>query len=166
VLWEGKFYEDEWDRRLDELMREWQVLACVIDADPQINEARRFARRFPGYVWLCRYRRGQQAKEISIVSDDDGAPMAHVDRTNWLSASLGRFRNPRSIELPIDVSYEYREHLKSPVRTYEQDDEGQVYAVFQNTGPDHFAHAQNYAEIALTLVAARETNRDIKSFNS
>jgi hypothetical protein len=166
VLWEGKFYEDEWDRRLDELMREWQVLACVIDADPQINEARRFARRFPGYVWLCRYRRGQQAKEISIVSDDDGAPMAHVDRTNWLSASLGRFRNPRTIELPLDVSYEYREHLKSPVRTYEQDDEGQVYAVFQNTGPDHFAHAQNYAEIALPLVAARETNRDIKSFNS
>lgn len=165
VLWEGKFYEDEWDRRLDELMREWQVLACVIDADPQINEARRFARRFPGYVWLCRYRRGQQAKEISIVADDDGAPMAHVDRTNWLSASLGRFRNPRTIELPIDISYEYREHIKSPVRKYEQDDDGQVFATFTNTGPDHFAHAQNYAEIALPFVAARETNRDIKSFN-
>ena len=33
-------------------MREWQVLACVIDADPNINDARRFARKFHGYVWL------------------------------------------------------------------------------------------------------------------
>jgi hypothetical protein len=165
VLWEGKFYEDEWDTRLNELMREWQVLACVIDADPQINEARRFARRFPGYVWLCRYRAGQSAKEISLTNEDDGAPMATVDRTNWLSASLGRFRQPRRIELPKDVSHEYREHIKSPVRTYKKDDEGNVYATFESVGADHFAHAQNYAEIALPLVAARETHRDIKSFN-
>jgi len=97
LLWEGKFFEDEWDTRLDELMREWQVLACVIDADPWPMEARRFARRFPGYVWLCRYRKGVTAKEISVSDDEGGAPMATVDRTSWLSASLGRFRNPRLI---------------------------------------------------------------------
>ena len=68
---------------------------------------RRFAKRFPGYVWLCRYRRGVTAKEISITDDDDGAPLATVDRTNWLSASLGRFRQPRRIILPRDVSHEY-----------------------------------------------------------
>jgi len=175
VLWEGKFYEDEWDQRLDELMREWQVLACVIDADPWPMEARRFAKRFPGYVWLCRYRRGVTAKEISITDDDDGAPLATVDRTNWLSASLGRFRQPRRIILPRDVSHEYLEHLKAPVRTYEREKKdakkdqqaksgGNVVATFVSTGPDHFAHARTYAEIALPLVAARETNQDIKSF--
>ena len=175
VLWEGKFYEDEWDQRLDELMREWQVLACVIDADPWPMEARRFAKRFPGYVWLCRYRRGVTAKEISITDDDDGAPLATVDRTNWLSASLGRFRQPRRIVLPRDVSREYLEHLKAPVRTYEREKRdtkkdqqaksgGNVVATFVSTGPDHFAHARTYAEIALPLVAARETNQDIKSF--
>jgi len=175
VLWEGKFYEDEWDQRLDELMREWQVLACVIDADPWPMEARRFAKRFPGYVWLCRYRRGVTAKEISITDDEDGAPLATVDRTNWLSASLGRFRQPRRIILPRDVSHEYQEHLKAPVRTYEREKKdtkkdqqaksgGNVVATFVSTGPDHFAHARTYAEIALPLVAARETNQDIKSF--
>lgn len=163
LLYETKFFEDEWDHRLDTLMREWQVLACVIDADPWPMEARRFARRFPGYVWLCRYRKGVTAKEISIA-DDNGAPMATVDRTSWLSASLGRFRNPHRIDLPIDVSLEYREHLKSPVRTYEKDDDGNSRAVYVSTGPDHFAHAQNYAEIALPLVAAREMNQDIKAF--
>ena len=175
VLWEGKFYENEWDQRLDELMREWQVLACVIDADPWPMEARRFAKRFPGYVWLCRYRRGVTAKEISIADDGDGAPLATVDRTNWLSASLGRLRQPRRIVLPRDVSREYQEHLKAPVRTYEREKKdstkdkqaksgGNVVATFVSTGPDHFAHARTYAEIALPLVAARETNQDIKSF--
>ena len=175
VLWEGKFYENEWDQRLDELMREWQVLACVIDADPWPMEARRFAKRFPGYVWLCRYRRGVTAKEISITDDGDGAPLATVDRTNWLSASLGRLRQPRRIVLPRDVSREYQEHLKAPVRTYEREKKdstkdkqaksgGNVVATFVSTGPDHFAHARTYAEIALPLVAARETNQDIKSF--
>jgi len=62
------------------------------------------------------------------------------------------------------VSHEYREHIKAPVRTYEKDPEGNAKATFVTTGPDHFAHAQNYAEIALPLVAAREMNQDIKAF--
>jgi len=34
LLWFGKFAEDDWGY-LGELMREWQVLACVVDADPE-----------------------------------------------------------------------------------------------------------------------------------
>jgi len=52
-------------------MRDWQVLACVVDADPNINDARRFARKFRGYVWLTRYRRGQTAKEIAIQEEEE-----------------------------------------------------------------------------------------------
>jgi len=32
LLWFGKFSGEEWGY-LDELMREWQVLACVVDAE-------------------------------------------------------------------------------------------------------------------------------------
>ena len=46
LLWFGKFSGEEWGY-LDELMREWQVLACVVDADPFTNDARRFAKKFP-----------------------------------------------------------------------------------------------------------------------
>lgn len=162
VLAFGKFLEDDW-RKLDELMREWQVLACVIDADPQINEARRFAKKFAGYVWLCRYRRGKVAKEIAIGDEGDGAPLATVDRTNWLTASLGRFRTAR-IELPADVSMEFREHMKALVRTYVRDEDNNPVATFVETAPDHYAHALNYAEIGLPLAAAITTGEDVKKF--
>ena len=162
VLWTGKILEDEF-HRLDELMREWQVMHCVIDPDPQINDARRFARRFPGYVTLCRYRRGQAGKEISIQEDELGTPMATVDRTNWLDAALGRFRSKR-ILLPRDISREYREQLKCPIRTYERDEIGNPIAKYVETGPDHFAQARCYSEIALPLAASYVTNKDIQAF--
>jgi hypothetical protein len=163
VLWEGKFFENDWGR-LDELMREWQVQGCVIDADPEINEARRFAKRFPGFVWLCRYRRGVSARQIQITDDEDGAPLATVDRSNWLSASLGRFKcTPPRIVLPRDVSHEYREHMKALVQTYVRDSQyGNPVCTYVETGPDHFAHARTYNEIALPLVVARSTNQDIR----
>ena len=137
---------------LDELMREWQVLACVVDADPYINDARRFAKRFRGYVWLTQYRRGKTAREIAISEEDTGAPMARVDRTNWLGCTMGRFKvNPPRILLPRDISFQYREHIKNLVRTYKKDETGNMAAEYVNTGADHFAHSLCYAEIGLAL---------------
>jgi len=159
VLWEGKIPGDRFED-LDLMMREWQVMACVIDADPQINDARRFARRFPGYVYLCRYRRGVTGKELQISEAEDGAPIVTVDRTNWLDASLGRFHTSR-LELPADLSLEFRDHIKAMIRTYEKDDVGNPKAVYLNTGPDHFAHALNYAEIALKLASGIVAGEDV-----
>lgn len=159
VLWAGKFLEEEW-HYLDQLMAEWQVMYCVVDADPQINEARRFARRFPGYVGLTRYRKGQAAKEVSVTEEDTGAPMLTVDRTNWLTASLGRFKfNPPRIQLPRDIPMDFREHCKNLVRTYERDEHGNPMAVFVETGADHFAHALTYAEIKHVMVRAQAAAR-------
>jgi hypothetical protein len=162
LLWEGKLPGDNFEE-LDRLMREWQVLGCVIDADPQINDARRFARRFPGYVFLCRYRRGVTGKEIQLAEEEGGAPIATVDRTNWLDAALGRFHTGR-IQLPADVSMEFRDHMKNVVRTYERDDLNNPRAVYISTGADHFVHALTYAEIALPLAAGIVTGQDLGTF--
>lgn len=159
LLWEGKRDASDF-ALLDQLMREWQVLACVIDADPQINDARRYARRFPGYVWLCRYRRGVTGKELQESEVDTGSPMLTVDRTNWLDASMGRFHSNRII-LPTDISLEFRENVKNLVRTYEKDELGNPRATYINTGPDHFGHALNYAEMALPLAAGVAITADI-----
>lgn len=159
ILWEGKLPGDRFED-LDLMMREWQILACVIDADPQINDARRFARRFPGYVYLCRYRRGVTGKEVQITEEDGSAPIITVDRTNWLDATMGRFHSNR-IELPADLSLEYRDHIKALVRTYEKDEVGNPKAVYLSTGPDHFAHATNYAEMALPLAAGVVSGGDV-----
>lgn len=152
VLAAGKFFEEDWSI-LHELMEQWQVRACVIDADPQINEARRFARMHPGWVWLCRYRRGKVGKEISIQDDGDYAPIITVDRTNWLSATLGRYRR-KKILLPRDIPNEYKLHQQSLVRTYVKDEDNNPVATFVDTGPDHYAHAANYAEIGLVFAAS------------
>jgi len=160
LLWFGKFGEEDWGL-LDELMREWQVLAAVVDADPNINEARRFARRFWGYVWLTRYRKGLTAREMSI-NEEDNAPIAQVDRSNWLSCALGRFKvQPPRIMLPRDISLEYRDHLKNVVRTYEKDEFGNPKLTYVSTGPDHYTHSFTYAEIGLPLAAAITENQDI-----
>jgi hypothetical protein len=113
-------------------------------------------------VWLTRYRRGQTAKEIAISEEETGAPFATVDRTNWLSCTLGRFKaNPPRIQLPRDISMEYREHLKNLVRTYKKDDTGNMAAEYVNTGADHFAHSLCYADIGLSLAASITTGQDI-----
>jgi len=172
VLYETKFHEEDWNI-LDEMMREWQIQACVVDADPQVMEARRFARRFPGYVWLCRFRRGVTAKEISVSDDDNFSPIATVDRSNWFSAALGRFRQPRRIMLPRDVSMEYRQHIQAPIRTYVR--EGSVeekqkrqtdnlVSRYISTGEDHFALARVYSEIALPFAASLTSGEDVKRF--
>ncbi len=48
------YSDDPWER-CDELMRQYDVSVCVADALPNINEARRFAQRWPGRVWLADY---------------------------------------------------------------------------------------------------------------
>lgn len=172
VLFQVKFSEEDWNF-LDQLMVEWQIQAAVVDADPQVMEARRFARRFPSFVWLCRFRRGVTAKEISVADDGDFAPIATVDRSSWFSAALGRFREPRRILLPRDVSREYLDHIQAPVRTYvkagsvdEQKKSQSIDLVckYISTGPDHYALARVYSEIALPFAAGITTGEDIDKF--
>lgn len=136
--------------QLDELMVEWQVLAAVIDADPEITLARDFCRRFRKYAWTCRYRAGVTGGEMKVTDEEDGAPMATVDRTHWLGVALGRFKTNR-IQLPVEVTNEFKAHVKAPVATWERDEFGNPKQIYISTGADHFAHALVYAEIALPL---------------
>lgn len=162
VLAFGKFGGENWEIA-DELMKEWQVLACVVDAQPEVNEARRFARRFPGFVWLCRYPVGKKPKEIAIQDDDSGAPEANVDRSHWMTASLGRFKKKR-IAIPRDVTTDFREQIKSPVRSWERDEYNNPVMIYEDTGPDHYAHALTYSEIALPMAASISTGQPVERF--
>jgi phage terminase large subunit GpA-like protein len=168
VLWQGKYNvaaENGWNR-LDDLMREWLIYHCVVDADPNTNDARQFARRFPGYVTLCRYRRGVPQREMAITeSDEFRTQIVTVDRTSWLDIALGRYKTatPR-IALPRDVNLEYRDNMKNLVRQYTKDENNNPRAEYVNNGSDHYGHARCYSEIALPFAASYITNQDIKRF--
>ena len=167
VIWQGKFNinaDNGWGQ-LSQLMKEWQVLNCVVDAYPNTHDARQFARRVPGYVTLCRYRKGISMREMQESECDNyGTKLITVDRTSWLDLSLGRFKTNR-IHLPCDVTLEYQNHITALIRTYVKDkDTGNQVATYVKNRPDHFAHARNYSEIALPLAASYVKGVDIQRF--
>jgi hypothetical protein len=75
-----------------------------------------------------------------------------VHRTSWLYQTLGRYHNGTSL-IPADFPTDFKIHIKNLVRSYKLDNEkSREKAEYKKVGPDHFAHADNYAEIALNLV--------------
>jgi hypothetical protein len=148
---------------LDALMHEYNVLGAVVDAHPEKREALRFATRHFGRVKLCFYGRGLSGKSIN-VSTDPMEPTITVDRTAWLDISLGRYRNKR-ILLPFDIDLEYRSHIKALTRIYEKDSEGNPVGRYIKPDhiEDHYAHANNYDELALQFVVSQLASQDMRS---
>jgi hypothetical protein len=141
-------------------MHRFRVASCVVDANPERRKALEFANRFYGLVKLCYYGKGVNGKIIN-ESKDQTEPSITVDRTTWLDLSLSRFRKGR-IEVPVDLSYEYKQHIKAPVRVYSKDKDGNPVGRYESgTKEDHHAHSRNYAEIALPLAALRGVNRNM-----
>lgn len=136
---------------LDELMRKFHVNYCVIDANPERRKAYEFSMRFYGRVKLCFYSKGQSGRTISASKEVDQAVL--VDRTSWLDLALGRFKKGKAgILLPVDIDLEYKDHMQALVRIYEKDADGNPIGKYVNgSSADHYAHARNYAEIALPL---------------
>jgi hypothetical protein len=156
LLYEGTCIDFE---SLDTFMRQYGVLGCVVDRHPETRAAYQFATRFWNSVLLCMYGRGLYGKQVQMGSNEEHT--ITVDRTSWLDLSLGRFRN-HTISLPLDLSVDYREHIKEPIRVYGRDADGNPTGKYVSAGPDHFAHARNYAEIALILALSLGTNQNIQ----
>jgi Phage terminase large subunit (GpA) len=147
--------------QLDLLMYQYNVMAGIIDANPERRKAYEFASRFYGKIKMCFYGQGIQGKQIHVGVDEE--PTITVDRTSWLDLSLGRFRGTGMITIPLDVNEEYKQHIKALVRRYEKDKFGNPVGryVKADNDEDHYAHARNYAEIALPFAASLSNARDI-----
>lgn len=146
---------------LDALMKEYRVMSCVIDAHPDRRAAFMFSQRFMGYVRMCVYIVGLSGKQIQ-VDEKSNEPIIKVDRTSWLDQSLGRYRHGQ-ITLPINIGFEYFEHLKNIVRVPAKDAQGNPinHYVTAPNKQDHHAHARNYNEIALSFAANFQENIDV-----
>jgi uncharacterized C2H2 Zn-finger protein len=86
------YADDPWER-CDELMTQYDVSICVADALPNINEARRFAKRHPGRVWLAYY---------SYESKGDGDICEWGDRpkqTNSEKKSSDEIKNKYTVRI-------------------------------------------------------------------
>ncbi|MBN1837903.1 MAG: phage terminase large subunit family protein [Spirochaetales bacterium] len=134
---------------LDHMMDDFDVRACVIDALPNTHAARAFARRFRGRVWLSYYT--NQKGKVAWGFDAENTPIVNVNRTEALDAwrdlhKQAKRRIPR-IEGQVTA---YVKQMTNILRSIEEDPvTGAKRATWIKRGPDHFAHADSYAELAL-----------------
>ena len=133
---------------LDELpliIRKLDVKKFVIDAQPDLEHARKLCQKFPGKGFMCYYNRHQKD---SYAWDDDNHKVS-VNRTESLDASQ-RLLREGLIELPLrnSVVDDFAEHCGNIAkRTTFDETTGEPSVEYVQLGvnkPDHFRHAFNY----------------------
>ena len=131
---------------LDELMKRFNVMLCVIDALPEIHHTREFASRHPGQVFLNYFVESQRGSYNWNYKDH----IVQENRTEALDASRQAIREKKVI-LPRggEVVREFAEHMASDVKQLvEDEDTGAKSFRYVKTGTDHYSLAFTYECIA------------------
>ena len=159
VLDEGKVpdYKD-----LQVIMQTFRPQMTVVDSEPESRLSYEFATQYWGHVKVAKFTKGNTERLINVNRDQNNHYIT-LDRTSWLDCTLGRFRSQR-ITLPVDVSEDFKEHVKALVKRYETDSNGNPKAIYLSRGADHSAFALLYAEVALPLAASLVQNQDVARF--
>jgi hypothetical protein len=137
-------YKD-WEE-LDHLMKNFNVVRCVVDALPEQRNARGFAQRFPGKIFLNFYREHQRGQ---YRWDERNLTVA-CNRTEALDASHNEIMNGQII-LPreSDIVREFARHCHATAKKLETDEESGISKyLYVRLGDDHFRHAYNYEAMA------------------
>ena len=133
-------YKD-WEE-LDPLMKKFNVSRCVVDALPETRNARAFAERHKGRVFLNYYNEHQKGS----YAWNEKELIVSCNRTESLDASHNEVMNSQII-LPkeCEIVKVFAQHLHNTAKKLEEDEEtGSKRYVYVKLGPDHFRHAFNY----------------------
>lgn len=131
---------------LDRLMKAFKVARCVVDAMPEIRNARAFAERFPGRVFLNYY----QEKRKGAYSWNEEEKLVACNRTESLDSSHNELLK-KLVLLPKKsaIVEEFAKHMANVAKKLEtNDDTGSKRYVYVKLGVDHFRHAFNYEVMA------------------
>lgn len=131
----------DWEE-LDGLMRRFAVQSCVVDALPETRNARAFAERHKGKVFLNYYNEFQKGS----YAWNEKEYIVQCNRTESLDASHKQIMD-KEIVLPkrCAATETFASHLHSVAKKLEEDDQsGSKRYVYIKLGEDHFRHAFNY----------------------
>ena len=131
---------------LDRLMDNFNVSRCVTDALPETRNARAFAERFRGKIFLNYYNQHQKGS----YAWNEKELVVQCNRTESLDASHREIMD-RALILPkeCEVTKSFAKHLRNVAKKLEEDEEtGSKRYVYVKLGPDHFRHAFNYETMA------------------
>jgi hypothetical protein len=135
---------------LPNLMDDYGVTFCLIDALPNKHSARKFALMYPAKVWLVYYNENQkefikwyketEKKEYRVVV----AKMESIDRM------ADKFKN-HQVVLPrlsqqVDL---FIRHMCNWAKDKEEKTDGRVVWTYKKLGADHLTMASNYAMLGL-----------------
>lgn len=154
-------------RSFSEMREVALALRCekgVMDALPEAHAAIAFSQApgLRGKWWLCHYDTGKHPAPAKWVEDEERRYLkvtAHRNAT--LDRVLASYREGL-VELPRrdPIVEEFAKHVAALVRNEQTDDEtGEVTTKYIQTGPDHWGHADGYANLA-----AGEWRGPMKSF--
>jgi hypothetical protein len=127
---------------LDGLMKNFNITRAVVDAQPEMRNARSFAEKFKGRVFLNFYSESQRG----AYKWDEADLKVNCNRTESLDASHNEIKFAQVI-LPCesDMVEEFAKHLHNVGKKLEEDEEtGSKRYVYVKLGVDHFRHAYNY----------------------
>ncbi len=147
---------------LGALMYEYQVNMAVLDSQPEYQKTLEFCFKYSPNAKMCTYNTNR-ASNVLLKIPDPYIPNITVNRTLWIETALSRIIN-NTISLPRDTPDEFETQLQNIFKRYGEDQHGNEISWYENTDPDHYAHALAYAEIALPLMAAHKTNKSIEVF--
>jgi len=144
-------YKD-WEE-LDRLMINFHILRCVVDALPETRNARAFAERHKGKVYLNYYNEHQKGS----YAWNEKELIVQCNRTESLDASHREIME-EAIILPkeCEITQEFAKHLHNVAKKLEEDEEtGSKRYIYVKLGPDHWRHALNYE------VMCRQTMKEL-----
>jgi hypothetical protein len=127
-------------------MKNFNVTRAVVDALPETRNARAFAERHKGRVFLNFYQEHQKGRYAWNEKD----LTVSCNRTESLDSSHNEILTGR-IVLPkeCEVVLEFAQHLHNVAKRLDEDEEtGSKRYVYVRLGPDHFRHALNYEAMA------------------
>ena len=143
-------YKD-WEE-LDRLMKNFRVTRCVVDALPETRNARAFAEKHKGKVFLNYYNEHQKGRYKWNEQD----LTVQCNRTESLDASHNEIMNGQII-LPkeCEIVKVFAQHLHNVAKKLEEDEEsGSKRYAYVKLGPDHFRHGYTYEAMARQFGAA------------
>lgn len=135
----------DWEE-LDRLMNNFAIIRCVVDALPETRNARAFAVRYKGKVFLNYYSEHQKGH----YSWNEKDLIVSCNRTESLDASHREILD-RKISLPKEsgIVREFARHMHNIAKKLVEDETtGSKRYVYVKLGPDHFRHAFNFEAMA------------------
>jgi hypothetical protein len=131
---------------LDHLMKSFNVIRCVVDGQPEQRNARAFAERHRGRIFLSFYQEHQKGNYLW----DEKNLTVSANRTEALDASHHEISSGNII-IPHNqkIVGEFAHHCHNVAKKLEENEEtGSRRYVYIKLGPDHFRHAYSYEAMA------------------